>query len=76
MEEDRYTRITLRIPTDLHAKLQKSADRASHSMNSEIITRLGQTYELTQKVENKQLDELAELLADKIAARLGAKQKR
>lgn len=75
MDEDRYTRITLRIPTDLHAKLQKSADRASHSMNAEIVTRLAQTYENTQKVEQKQLEDLAEVIADRVAAKLSAKKK-
>lgn len=75
MEDDRYTRITLRIPTDLHAKLQKSADKASHSMNAEIITRLAQTYDAGQKIESKQLDELAELLAEKVAEKLATKKK-
>jgi uncharacterized membrane protein affecting hemolysin expression len=70
MDEDRYTRITLRIPTDLHTKLQQSADKASHSMNAEIIMRLVQTYEAAQRIENRQLDELAELLAEKVAQRL------
>lgn len=75
MEEDRYTRITLRIPTDLHVKLQRSADKASHSMNAEIITRLAQTYDVGQKIESKYLDELADLLAEKVAAKLVSKKK-
>lgn len=40
MEEDRYTRITLRIPKDVHAGLQASADARSHSMNAEIVQRV------------------------------------
>lgn len=40
MEEDRYTRITLRIPKDLHAQLQQAADDTSKSMNAEIVARL------------------------------------
>ena len=75
MDEDRYTRITLRIPTDLHVKLQRSADKASHSMNAEIITRLAQTYDAGQKLESKHLDDLAELLAEKVAAKLANKKK-
>lgn len=74
MEEDRYTRITLRIPSDLHLKLQRSADKASHSMNAEIIARLAQTYDAVQKIENKQLDDLAELLAEKVASKLTKKK--
>lgn len=40
MEEDRYTRITLRLPKELHAQLQKAADDTSKSMNAEIVARL------------------------------------
>lgn len=44
MEDDRYTRITLRIPKDLHEKLQAAADATSKSMNAEIIARLQVTF--------------------------------
>ncbi len=40
MEDDRYTRITLRIPKDLHGKLQDAADATSKSTNAEIVARL------------------------------------
>lgn len=40
MNDDGYTRITLRIPNDLHAKLTAEAARSSRSMNAEIIGRL------------------------------------
>lgn len=40
MEEDRYTRITLRIPKYLHSQLQQAADDTSKSMNAEIVARL------------------------------------
>lgn len=43
--EDRYTRITLRIPKDLHAWLSQSADDTSKSMNAEIISRLERSFE-------------------------------
>lgn len=39
-EEDRYTRITLRIPKDLHQVLTTAAERTSKSLNAEIIGRL------------------------------------
>lgn len=42
-EEDRYTRITLRLPKDLDRKLQESADATSKSKNAEIIARLEQS---------------------------------
>ena len=44
MEEDRYTRITLRIPRDLHEKLQLAADCTSKSMNAEIVARLEKSF--------------------------------
>jgi hypothetical protein len=74
MDDDRYTRITLRIPIELHAKLQNSADRCSHSMNAEIILRLAQSYADTQPLEHQRIDELAEILAEKIATKLSAKK--
>jgi predicted DNA-binding protein len=37
MEEDGYTRITLRIPKDLHAQLTELSQRTSKSMNAQII---------------------------------------
>ncbi|MFK3741447.1 Arc family DNA-binding protein [Massilia sp. TN1-12] len=40
MNDDNYTRITFRMPKELHSKLQASADATSKSMNSEIIARL------------------------------------
>lgn len=45
-DEDRYTRITLRIPRDLHTKLQTSSEVVSHSMNAEIVQRLEDSFEL------------------------------
>ncbi|QTD44574.1 hypothetical protein [Ottowia testudinis] len=39
-DEDRYTRITLRIPRDLHQVLVSAADSTSKSLNAEIIGRL------------------------------------
>lgn len=44
MEDDRYTRITLRLPKELHALLQTSADETSKSMNAEIVARLEQSF--------------------------------
>ncbi|MBX9900794.1 MAG: type II toxin-antitoxin system HicB family antitoxin [Burkholderiaceae bacterium] len=44
MEEDRYIRITLRIPKDLHFKLHWFAEETSKSMNAEIVYRLEQSF--------------------------------
>jgi len=38
--DDRYTRITLRMPKDLHERLASLAEETSKSMNAEIIGRL------------------------------------
>lgn len=43
-DEDRYTRITLRIPKDLHSRLADSAAATSKSMNAEIIARLTDSF--------------------------------
>lgn len=45
MTEDRYTRITLRIPKDLYAELQRSADETSKSINAEIVNRLSDSFD-------------------------------
>ena len=44
IEEDNYTRITLRIPKALHAELSERAAEKSHSMNAEIIGRLQDSF--------------------------------
>lgn len=50
-DEDRYTRITLRIPKDLHRSLSDAADRTSKSLNAEIVGRLHQSFETDGTVE-------------------------
>lgn len=45
MTEDDYTRITLRIPKELHAKLSADAKSSSKSMNAEIIARLNTSFQ-------------------------------
>ena len=46
-EDDRYTRITLRVPKDIHARLAERAFQASKSINAEIVGRL--TSSLTEE---------------------------
>ncbi|MDH2244898.1 Arc family DNA-binding protein [Pseudomonas sp. GD03855] len=58
-KDDRYTRITLRIPKDLHSKLSDAADETSKSMNAEIIARLEESFE-----QGKRDDTLASTIAD------------
>jgi hypothetical protein len=55
-EDDRYTRITLRIPKDLHARLDAEADRTSKSLNAEIVSRLESTFE-TSSIELRRMIE-------------------
>ena len=45
-EEDHYTRITLRIPRDLHTRLAREAFITSKSQNAEIIARLQASFEV------------------------------
>jgi len=57
-DDDRYTRITLRIPKDLTQALKRAADLDSHSMNAEIIQRLSSTFEFDgfSNVPNENVD--------------------
>ena len=47
MDDDQYTRITLRIPKTLHADLMRHAYTTSKSNNAEIIGRLQASFEAT-----------------------------
>jgi hypothetical protein len=44
-EENRYIRITLRMPKDTHLRLSNAADAKSHSMNAEIVARLEASFQ-------------------------------
>lgn len=44
MSEDGFTRITLRLPDELHSRLTKAASKRATSMNSEIVQRLESTF--------------------------------
>lgn len=49
MSDDGYTRITLRIPNELHARLSDRAARTSKSMNAEIIDRIESSFKGDKK---------------------------
>lgn len=51
--DDRYTRITLRIPKELHAQLASAADETSKSTNAEIVARLEESFEEKSFAEGK-----------------------
>lgn len=55
-EEDRHTRITLRIPKEMHNRLVASAYERSHSMNAEILRRI----DLSFSVEEDNIGKLSE----------------
>jgi HicB family len=61
-DEDRYTRITLRIPKDLHARLQAEADASSKSINAEIIGRVQQTFDASSGSVETRLRDIEERL--------------
>ncbi len=71
MNDDGYTRITLRMPDALHAALTEEAARTSKSMNAEIISRLDGSFgaSATVHVLRLKLDvPLSASLMDVIAA--------
>lgn len=71
MEEDRYTRITLRIPKELHAKLQEASDATSKSMNAEIVARLDASFGFDAKgAESDGLKESTDRVAQSILDRI------
>ncbi len=51
--DDRYTRITLRLPKELHAKLSAAADETSKSTNAEIVARLEESFEAKATSEGR-----------------------
>lgn len=51
--EDRYTRITLRIPKDLHALLQEASEGSSKSVNAEIIERVRKSFRPGEGLEER-----------------------
>ncbi|AMO36399.1 toxin-antitoxin system HicB family antitoxin [Thauera humireducens] len=74
MEDDRYTRITLRIPKDLHAALAAEADSTSKSLNAEIIARLAASLEQPGFSSVKMMGKIGDApsIIDEIAAKLAA----
>lgn len=54
-EDDRYTRITLRIPKDLHQQLSTAAEGSSKSLNAEIIGRLNGSFDAADAEQVKAL---------------------
>ena len=54
-----YTRITFRIPADLHQELTEAAEKNSRSMNAEIIARL-------RVASNSSVEEVKLLTGDEV----------
>ncbi|WP_114467003.1 toxin-antitoxin system HicB family antitoxin [Pseudorhodoferax soli] len=75
-EEDRYTRITLRLPKELHARLGDAAAATSKSVNAEIVARLHDASELEEESErNRRLRVQLEIEREHIRERLEATSK-
>ncbi|MFT3815462.1 MAG: toxin-antitoxin system HicB family antitoxin [Acidovorax sp.] len=55
-DEDRYTRITLRIPKDLHRSLSNAAYRTSKSLNAEIVGRLEQSLRSSEQDQTSKFE--------------------
>jgi hypothetical protein len=45
MDEDEKARITLRLPSDLHALLVEEIERSDRSLNGEIISRIRSSFQ-------------------------------
>jgi hypothetical protein len=46
--QDEYTKMQLRIPTELHAQIKASAEKSGKSMNAELIARLQKSLEFPE----------------------------
>lgn len=73
MEQDRYTRITLRLPRELHVQLDEAANEMSRSTNAEIVARLQQALQPNRENELidlvvKQMSQIQQLEAERDAA--------
>lgn len=44
MEEDRFSRMTLRLPKTLYSQIENAADEAGRSVTAEIVGRLDQSF--------------------------------
>lgn len=73
-KQDDYTRITLRLPAEIHTRLNTSCERTKRSMNAEIITRLERSLsdqeelEATEKTDDGEgLEELMDKIIGTIA---------
>lgn len=51
-DDDKYIRITLRIPRTLHGKLTAEADATSKSLNAEIVARLTESFASVKKLRD------------------------
>ena len=68
-EDDRYTRITLRIPKDLHARIAREAFITSKSQNAEIIARLEGSFD--QRAASQLPDHIQDAVSREIKERGG-----
>lgn len=60
-DDDKYVRITFRMPKELHARLGAEAERTSKSMNAEIVARLQASFDDSGA-------ELARLIEEELAS--------
>lgn len=67
-EEDRYTRITLRIPKELHGSLSEAAEKTAKSLNAEIVGRLQASFDSTFANSEKVAELEAQLAGSRYSA--------
>ena len=73
--EDKYTRITLRIPKDLHEKLQYEADVSSKSMNAEIVARLEKSFLAEQAHSSHVMSKISQNILDLVTENRAMREK-
>jgi regulator of replication initiation timing len=73
LNQDDYLKTALRLPRDLHAKIQEAATASGRSMNAEIVARLEKSFEeVASVVEGTSIaaPQVAKMLAENTKLRL------
>lgn len=66
-KQDEYIKTALRLPRDLHARIQKEAETHGRSMNAEIIARLATSFVLRAGANPKEARDAISSLESTVA---------
>lgn len=67
--QDEYVKTAFRLPRDLHADIQASAEQNGRSMNAEIIARLQDSFLPMKGLSEADISDILELLQELVKQR-------